>query len=111
MAQNQTGTSGKGTQGQSGQSGMQGTSGTQGSSATQGQTGTQGRMGTRAGNAGTGADNVTYDLISVAYHALQAAQTYQQYEQDAGKSDELPRIRRHSNTSSRTPCPSRVPRG
>jgi hypothetical protein len=31
----------------------------------------------------TGTRDVTYDLISVVYHALQGAETYQIYEQDA----------------------------
>jgi hypothetical protein len=74
MAQHQSGTQGT--------SGMQGTSGTQGTSGAQG-AGMQQQASTRTGNGGMGTDNVTYDLISVAYHALQAAQTYQQYERDA----------------------------
>jgi len=75
MAQSQTGTSGgKATQAQSGM---------QGASGMQGQTGTQGQARMRTADAGTGTDNVTYDIVSVVYHALHAAQTYQQYEQDA----------------------------
>ena len=31
----------------------------------------------------TGTRDVTYDLISVIYHALQGAETYPMYEQDA----------------------------
>jgi rubrerythrin len=31
----------------------------------------------------TGTRDITYDLISVVYHALQGAETYQMYEQDA----------------------------
>ena len=31
----------------------------------------------------TGTRDVTYNLISVVYHALQGAETYQMYEQDA----------------------------
>ena len=31
----------------------------------------------------TGTRDVVYDLISVIYHALQGAETYQMYEQDA----------------------------
>jgi hypothetical protein len=31
----------------------------------------------------TGTKNVTYDLISVLYHALQGAETYAQYSKDA----------------------------
>ncbi len=31
----------------------------------------------------TGTRDVTYNLISVIYHALQGAETYQMYEQDA----------------------------
>ena len=34
----------------------------------------------------TGTRDVTYDLISVVYHALQGAETYQMYEQDAKQS-------------------------
>jgi hypothetical protein len=34
----------------------------------------------------TGTRDVTYDLISVIYHALQGAETYQMYEQDAKQS-------------------------
>lgn len=32
---------------------------------------------------GTGTRDVTYDLISVVYHALQGAETYQMYQHDA----------------------------
>jgi hypothetical protein len=60
--------------------------GMQGASGAQGRTGTQGQMGRGSGD--TGADNVTYDLISIAYHALQAVQTYRQYEQDASRGDQ-----------------------
>lgn len=81
MAQNQAGTQGK--SGQS-QSGMQGTSGMQGQ---QGHMGTQTQTRGRAGERDTGADNLTYDLVSVIYHALHAAQTYQQYENDAQRGD------------------------
>jgi len=91
MAQNQTGTSsGKSTQGQGG---MQGTSGASqgGQDMQHGTSGSQGR-GTQThgqtGLRGGGTDDVTYDLISVAYHALQAAQTYQQYEQDATRGNQ-----------------------
>ncbi|NHC44433.1 hypothetical protein [Motilibacter aurantiacus] len=31
----------------------------------------------------TPADDVVYDLVSVQYHALKAAQTYDKYQQDA----------------------------
>lgn len=34
----------------------------------------------------TGTRDVTYDLISVAYHALQGAETYQTYIEDARSS-------------------------
>jgi rubrerythrin len=34
----------------------------------------------------TGTRDVTYDLISVAYHALQGAETYQMYVEDAESS-------------------------
>jgi hypothetical protein len=47
--------------------------------------------GTRMGaGGGQGASDVTYNLISVLYHALQGCQTYEQYAQDAdqqGKQD------------------------
>ena len=92
MAQNQTGSSGgmQGTSSQHGASqntqGMQGTSGA-GTSGAQGR-GMQGQAGMQSGSGSTGADDVTYDLISVAYHALQAAQTYRQYEQDASRGDQ-----------------------
>jgi len=91
MAQNQSGTSsGKSTQGQGG---MQGTSGASqgGQDLQHGTSGSQGRgtqMHGQTGLRGGGTDDVTYDLISVAYHALQAAQTYQQYEQDATRGNQ-----------------------
>ncbi len=36
-----------------------------------------------SGQGNTGTSNTTYNLVSVMYHALQAAQTYQQFIQDA----------------------------
>ncbi len=35
------------------------------------------------GSAHTPADDLVYDLVSIQYHALQAAQTYDRYLQDA----------------------------
>jgi hypothetical protein len=40
-------------------------------------------MTMRGQNARTGTDNPTYDLTSVLYHALQGAETTNQYLQDA----------------------------
>ncbi len=93
-AQGQGGTQGQETSGQHGASqggqGMQpGTSSMQGTSGSQGRgTHTQGQTGLRGGDGNTGIDNITYDLISVAYHALQGVQTYQQYEQDATRGND-----------------------
>jgi hypothetical protein len=44
--------------------------------------------GTRAGGppTGTGTSDPTYNLISVAYHALQGAETVEQYIRDAKES-------------------------
>ena len=36
--------------------------------------------------ANTGADNTTYNLLSVLYHALQGAETYEMYINDAEQS-------------------------
>jgi len=35
------------------------------------------------GSAHTPADDIVYDLVSIQYHALQAAQLYDQYAEDA----------------------------
>lgn len=35
------------------------------------------------GSAHTPADDIVYDLVSIQYHALQAAQLYDQYVKDA----------------------------
>ena len=35
------------------------------------------------GSAHTPADDIVYDLVSIQYHALQAAQLYDQYIEDA----------------------------
>lgn len=35
------------------------------------------------GSAHTPADDIVYDLVSIQYHALQAAQLYDQYMEDA----------------------------
>ncbi len=36
-----------------------------------------------AAKANTGTQDVTYNLLSIIYHALQGAETYEQYIQDA----------------------------
>ena len=41
------------------------------------------------GSAHTPADDVVYDLVSIQYHALQAAQTYAKYLQDAEGHDDV----------------------
>jgi hypothetical protein len=40
-----------------------------------------------AGNTGT--SNPTYNLVSVLYHALQGAENYEKYANDAGSDQEL----------------------
>jgi len=35
------------------------------------------------------ADDVVYDLVSIQYHALKAATTYEQYQQDAQGHDDV----------------------
>jgi hypothetical protein len=52
----------------------------QGNMATGTGAGTAGRM---SAGGSTGTPDVTYDLVSVMYHALQGAETYDQYIQDA----------------------------
>ena len=37
----------------------------------------------------TGTNNATYNLVSVLYHALQGAETYDKYISDAGDDQEL----------------------
>ena len=37
----------------------------------------------------TPADDVVYDLVSVQYHALKAAQAYDKYQQDAHEHDDI----------------------
>jgi hypothetical protein len=37
----------------------------------------------------TGTSNEQYDLVSVLYHALEGAQTYARYVEDAGQDKEL----------------------
>lgn len=39
--------------------------------------------------AATGTSDPTYNVVSVVYHALQGAETIQQYLDDAGTDDEL----------------------
>lgn len=41
------------------------------------------------GSEHTPADDIVYDLISVQYHALKAAQTYDKYVQDAHGHEEV----------------------
>ena len=36
-----------------------------------------------SGQSSTGTPNVTYDLVSIMYHTLQGAETYQKFIQDA----------------------------
>jgi hypothetical protein len=43
-------------------------------------------MSNTTGNTGT--QDVTYNLVSILYHALQGAETYDQYIQDAQGSDQ-----------------------
>lgn len=40
----------------------------------------------------TGTRDATYDLISVAYHALQGAETYEIYRRDAADNQDLERF-------------------
>ena len=58
----------------------------QGNLGTNQQTGQQTGAGLAGSKGGTGTPDVTYNLISVIYHALQGAQTDQQYLQDAQQS-------------------------
>jgi hypothetical protein len=51
-----------------------------------GTTGTRGGMQSGTGQSRQGASDVTYDIISVLYHALQGCETYEQYAQDAEQS-------------------------
>ena len=39
------------------------------------------------GSAHTPADDIVYDLISIQYHALKAAQVYDKYAQDARRAE------------------------
>lgn len=41
------------------------------------------------GSAHSPADDVVYDLVSIQYHALQAAQLYDQYAKDAEGHDDV----------------------
>jgi hypothetical protein len=41
------------------------------------------------GNAHTPADDIVYDLVSIQYHALQAAQLYDTYVEDAEGHDDV----------------------
>jgi hypothetical protein len=41
------------------------------------------------GTGNTGTQDVTYNLVSILYHALQGAETYDQYIQDAQGDQEL----------------------
>jgi hypothetical protein len=70
-------------QGGMGSTGNMGSGGGAGSSAgTSGSAGT-GRQAGTGGAQATGAPDVTYNLVSILYHALHGAETYQQYIQDA----------------------------
>jgi hypothetical protein len=40
------------------------------------------------GTGNTGTEDVTYNLVSILYHALQGAETYDQYIQDAQGGDQ-----------------------
>jgi hypothetical protein len=42
-----------------------------------------------AGQSGTPASDLVYDLVSIQYHALQGAQTYQKYLEDARGNEEV----------------------
>ena len=42
--------------------------------------------GGRMGQSATGTPDVTYNLISIVYHSLQGAETYEQYIRDAEQS-------------------------
>ena len=44
------------------------------------------------GSAHTPADDIVYDLISIQYHALKAAQVYDKYAQDAADHDDVRRF-------------------
>ena len=44
----------------------------------------------------TGLSNEVYDLASVLYHALQGAQTYDKYKQDAGSNQALAQFFRNA---------------
>jgi hypothetical protein len=69
---------------------QQGTlTGTQGSSATQGGTGANRSAGQQGQSTGdTGVRDTTYNLISVVYHALQGAETYKMYQEDAERAQD-----------------------
>ena len=41
------------------------------------------------GNAHTTADDIFYDLVSIQYHALQAAETYGKYLEDAHEHEDV----------------------
>lgn len=41
------------------------------------------------GSAHTPADDIVYDLVSIQYHALQAAQLYDQYLDDAEEHEDV----------------------
>jgi hypothetical protein len=41
------------------------------------------------GSAHSPADDIVYDLVSIQYHALQAAQLYDQYVEDAEGHDDV----------------------
>jgi hypothetical protein len=41
------------------------------------------------GTAHTPADDIFYDLVAIQYHALKAAQVYDQYAQDAAEHEDV----------------------
>lgn len=47
------------------------------------------QQGQQSGQSQTGTRDETYDLISIAYHALQGVETCRKYEQDASGDEEL----------------------
>lgn len=63
--------------------GTQDSSGSQSGTATNRSSGMQGQ-----GTGQTGVRDVTYNLISVVYHALQGAETYKMYEEDVERTQD-----------------------
>ena len=69
--------------------GQQGTQGTQGTQGMQGNKSQTPSMQQGMGQRQTGTPDPTFDLISIVYHCLKGATTYQQYIQDAQGDQEL----------------------